>query len=129
MNSNLSISAAQPNFQAKVSKKFISYANNAFKRDIKNPTLKTNFDKKVAEFENFDYDDYIIKYVRKDIAGKRYHQLIAVRPSMDDYQGAILTSKDKFRKVIEKFTHINKHEFTTKMEQHRQKLFINYKPE
>jgi len=36
---------------------------------------------------------------------------------MDDSQGVVLTSKDKFRKAIEKFTHINKYEFTKKMEQ------------
>jgi hypothetical protein len=97
-----------------VSNKFIKEAHNTLDSQIRNHAMKINFDEKVTEFENFGYDDYFIKYVKKNIDGKRYHQLIAVKSGMDDSQGVVLTPKDKFRKAIEKFTHINKYEFTKK---------------
>ena len=91
--------------------------------------MKVNFDEKVVEFKNFGYEDYYIKHVKKDIDGKRYHQLIAVRSGMDDSEGTVLTVKDQFRKAIEKFTHINKYEFTKKMEQKQQTRFLPIRPE
>ena len=129
MNSNLSVNNIQPSFQAQVSKSFIEKAHNLFNYKHINKNLKVNFDEKVLEFENFGYDDYFIKYVKKDINGKRFHQLIAVRHDMSDADGTLLTSKDQFRKAIEKFTHINKYEFTQKMEQHKKRLFPYMKSE
>ncbi len=127
MQSNLSVNNIQPSFQAKVAKHFIDDAHKLFNyKHIKND-MKINFDEKVTEFANFGYDDYYIKYVKKDIDGKRFHQLIAVGPDMADTEGVVLTSKDQFRKVIEKFTHINKYEFTKKMENLKFKNF-NIKP-
>ena len=129
MQSSLTINHYQPNFQAKVSKHFIEDAHSLFNyKHIRNE-IKVGFDEKVTEFENFGYDDYFIKHVKKDINGKRYHQIIAVRPGMDDSEGTLLTCKDQFRKAIEKFTHINKYEFTKKMEQTMQRKFIKIRPE
>ena len=48
---------------------------------------------------------------------------------MPDSEGAVLTSKDQFRKAIEKFTHINKYEFTKKMEQFLDMRFPKIRPE
>ncbi len=129
MQSSLSVNNIQPNFQAQVSKNFIKNAHNMMDSQLKNKTLKTNFDKKVNEFAEYGYDEYFIKYVKEDIDGKRYHKLIAVRPGMDDSLGAVLTNKDKFRKIIEKFTHINKYEFTKKMEQNQKRLFPPIRPQ
>ena len=117
MNSNLSVNNIQPNFQAQISKNFIKNAHNTMDSQLKNKNMKINFDKKVKEFADYGYDEFFIKYVKEDIDGKRYHKLIAVKPGMEDSQGAVLTKKDKFRKKIKKFTHINKYEFTKKMEQ------------
>lgn len=129
MQSSLTINNFQPNFQAKVAKHFIDDAHKLFNyKHIRNE-MKVAFDEKVTEFENFGYDDYFIKYVKKDINGKRFYQLLAVRPGMDDSEGTLLTSKDQFRKMIEKFTHINKFEFTKKMEHNFHKRFPKLRPE
>ena len=128
MQSSLSINGVQPVFHAKVAKHFIDDAHNLFNYKHISKDMKVDFDEKVLEFENFGYDDYFIKYVKKDINGKRFHQLIAVRPGMSDSEGTLLTSKDQFRKLIEKFTHINKYEFTKKMEQNNKRLFPIIKP-
>jgi len=116
MQSTLSVNNIQPSFHAQVSKNFIKNAINTIDSQMRNKSLKINFDKKVKEFADFGYDDFFVKYVKENIDGVRYHKLIAVKPGMDDSQGTVLTKKDKFRKVIEKFTHINKYEFTKKME-------------
>lgn len=129
MQSNLSVNRIQPNFQAQVSKHFIDDANKLFNYKHIKKNMKADFDKKVTEFADYGYDDYYIKYVKKDIDGKRYHQLIAVRQGMPDSEGAVLTSKDQFRKAIEKFTHINKYEFTKKMEQFLDMRFPKIRPE
>jgi hypothetical protein len=125
MQSNLSINSVQPNFRATVSNRFIKEAQKTIDLKMKNSDIAERFEKKVADFKDYGYDDYYIKYIKKDINGKRFHQLVAVRPGMDDSEGAVLTSKDKFRKAIEKFTHITKYEFTKKMEQFNQKRFVN----
>lgn len=129
MQSNLSVNNIQPNFHAKVSKHFIDDAHKMFNCKHVKKDLQVGFDKKVTEFGNFGYDEYSVKYVKKDIDGKRYHQLIAVRKGMEDSEGALLTSKDRFRKVIEKFIHINKYEFNTKMVQNHQRRFPRIRPE
>ena len=115
MQSSLSVNNVQPNFQAKVSKHFIKDAHNVLGRQMNNQRMLVNFDEKVAEFEQFGYDDFFIKYIKEIIDGKVFHKLIAVKKEMKDSEGIILTSKDRFRKAIEKFTHINKFEFTQKM--------------
>ncbi len=124
MQSSLSINGVQPNFRATVSKHFIKDAQKMMDSRMKNSDIAERFEKKVADFKDYGYDDYYIKYIKKDINGKRFHQLIAVRPGMDDSEGAVLTSKDKFRKTIEKFTHITKYEFIKKMEQFNQRRFV-----
>ena len=117
MQSNMSVNNLSPNFQAKASKRFIDSAHKAFDREIKNPAMRSNFDEKAAEFENFGYDDYFIKYVKDVKDGKVQHKLVALTGNMKDSEGIVLTSKDRFRKAIEKFTHITKFEFTQKMKQ------------
>ena len=124
MQSSLSVNGVQPNFQATVSKHFIKEAQKTMDLKMKNSDIAERFEKKVADFKDYGYDEYYIKYIKKDIDGKRFHQLIAVRPGMDDSEGAVLTSKDQFRKAIEKFTHITKYEFTKKMESFNQKRFV-----
>ena len=128
MQSSLSVNNIQPSFQATVSKHFIDDAHKLMESKFRKPGIRVDFDEKVTEFLNYGYDDYFIKYVKKDINGKRFHQLIAVRSGMDDSEGAVLTSKDKFRKTVEKFTHINKHEFNMKMKQYLQRKFPMIKP-
>jgi hypothetical protein len=129
MQTSISVKNIQPNFRAKVAKSFIEDAHKLFKDKHTRKPMNVSFDEKVVEFENFGYDEYSIKYLKKDIDGKRYHKLIAVRSGMDDSEGTILTIKDQFRKVVEKFTHINKYEFTKKMEQNNQKKFFKIRPE
>ena len=129
MQSNLSISASQTNFKAQVSNKFIKTAHNFYQGIGKNKDKLRKFDEKVQLLREWGYDDYYIKYVKKDANGKRKHMLIAVKNGMEDWQGAVLTSKDMFRKVAEKFCYMNKCEFTTKMKEHHQKMFPLIKPE
>lgn len=120
MQTNLKINSIQPSFQAKVSKHFIDDAHKLFDYKLKNKAFRINFDEKVTEFDNYGYDDYYIKYIKRDGINGKEHLLIAVKKGMEYSEGVLLTCKDKFRKVIENFTHINKYEFTKKMEQHNQ---------
>jgi hypothetical protein len=102
-------------------------AKKSFRRN--NPSKIELFDKKVEMFKNWGYDDYCIKYIKRDSNSKREHILLAVKNGRQDADGFILTSKDKMRKMIEKFMYMNKMEFTNKMKQNEQKLFPKIKPD
>ncbi len=125
MQTNLSISQSQTNFKAQIEKNFINNAKKFYKGIGNNKAKLKQFEEKVNAFKDYGYDDYFIKYVKKDFNGEQRHMLIAVRNGMADTMGTVLTSKDKFRKVVEKFLHINKWEFTTKMEEKNKIRFAN----
>ena len=125
MQTNLSISQSQTNFKAQVSNGFIKHTKKFYTGIGNNKAKLKQFEQKVEAFKDYGYDDYFIKYVQKDFNGERRHMLIAVRNGMDDSMGTVLTTKDKFRKVVEKFLHINEWEFTKKMEEKNKILFAN----
>lgn len=117
MQSSLSINGVQPNFQAKVAKHFIDDAHKLFNYKHINKDLKVAFDEKVIEFENFGFNDYYIKYKKTKVNDANVHNIVAAKSGDYNSKEILLTSKDQFRKAIEKFTHISKYEFTQKMKQ------------
>lgn len=101
----------QPNFKATVSKDFIDAAKNYLK---KNPTKLEAFEKKVDTYKYYGTDDINIFYKKNIINGKANYALYAAKNGMKPEEYVVLTVKDFFRKVVEKFMHINKYEFDMK---------------
>lgn len=101
----------QPNFKASVSYRFINSAEKMLKQDRRYDIL-SNFRKKVDDFENYGFDDYKIFFKKVKDGDKVNFGLFAGNGENE----VLLSQKNKFRKIVEKFTHITKYEFTKKME-------------
>ncbi len=101
----------QPNFQANVSKNFIEASKNYLK---KNPLKLEAFEKKVDTYKYYGTDDMNIFHQRVMLNGKPHYALYAAKDGMKPEEYVVLTVKDAFRKIVEKFMHINKYEFNTK---------------
>lgn len=107
----------ETNFKAQLSQDFINAARHHY---AKSPSPKPfrRFLSKMAEFHNFpNSDDVKIIHDKVSVGGKLQHVLYAVKEGMKREEWVVLTTKDCFRKLVEKFTHINKYEFELKMEQ------------
>lgn len=113
MQTNLSINN-QPAFKAAVSENFIKAAHNYF-YGVEYNSVKTKlFDLKAAKVsKEFGYDDFVIKHKKVHKDGKIIHTLSADKDNLS----IPLTTKDKFRKIIEKFRRMTKYEFDIKMKQ------------
>ncbi len=115
MQTNLSVNN-QPAFRATVSDQFIKAAHNYFNGVEYNPKKTKLFDEKVSEvFNEFGYDEFKISYKKEKVDGKTMHCLYA---GNEEYK-VPLTQKDKLRKAIEKFMHMNKYELYIKIKQFR----------
>lgn len=103
----------QPNFQARVSQKFVKAADNYFKKygDLQK---KANFDNKVDEFIDFGTDKMVVQYKKLVKDNKTSHKLYVRDYDSEGQKAFLLTEKDNFRKVLEKFSHINDFEFNKK---------------
>lgn len=101
----------QTNFQANVSKNFVAAAKNYLE---KNPVKFDAFKKKVETYKYYGTDDINVFHSRKMLNGKEHYVLYAAKDGMKPEEYAVLTVKDAFRKVVEKFMHINKYEFDMK---------------
>lgn len=112
MQSNLSVNSLS--FGANVSRKFQDAAYYYYTRTSRTPNKLQDFAAKVNDFADFGYNNMTISYKKKSVDGKLQHILYASEPGYED-EAVILTKKDMFRKVLEKFMHINKHEFETKI--------------
>lgn len=102
------------NFKANVSERFINRATEFCKKSGKQD-LYTRFIQNVERFKNYGSDNVTVYYSKKNINGKDMHVLTAVDDSLIPAKRIILTSKDLFRKVIDKFSRINEYEFNVKM--------------
>ena len=116
MQTNFSVNN-QPAFKATVSDKFIKAAHNYFNGVEYNSQKTKLFDEKVSKvFNEFGYDEFKISYKKEKVDGKTMHCLYA---GNGEYK-VPLTQKDKLRKTIEKFLHMNKYELYIKIKQFRQ---------
>ena len=112
MLSSLSINNIQTNFKANVSKNFIKAAHNYYYGVEYNGLKVKFFDHQVRNFGKYGYDDFTIKHEKRHINGKIQHVLFAEK----DGTKIILTQKENFRKLLNKFMRLNKIEFNLKME-------------
>lgn len=103
----------QPNFQANVSDNFIKAAKNHLTK-VGNQAKIDAFVKKIDNFKNYGSDDIDVIHERIFRDGKQYYALYATKKGLPKEDNVLLTVKDQFRKVVEKFMHINKYEFETK---------------
>ncbi len=104
-------SDCKPSFQAKVSSKFTEAAKNYFQ---KNPVKLEAFEKKVDTYKYYGLSDVNVFHERVILNGKPHYALYAAKDGAKPEEYALLTVKDAFRKVIEKFMRINKYEFNLK---------------
>lgn len=113
MQVNLVQSNYQPDFRANVSDDFVKAAKNYLLKINNQPKLDY-FTKKVANFKNYGTDDMGVIHQKFYLDGKQHHALYVTKKGMKPEEYILLTVKDQFRKVVEKFLHINKYEFDIK---------------
>lgn len=101
----------QPNFKANVSKNFVEASKNYLR---KNPSKLEAFEKKVDTYKYYGTDDINVFHQRIMLNGKPQYALYAAKDGMMPEEYVLLTVKDVFRKIVEKFMHINKYEFNMK---------------
>ena len=103
-------------FQAKISPEFISAAKNYYTKTSNAAQSEAKINKfmhKVGEYEKFGSDDITI--IHKKIShNPQQHALYATKEGMKPEEYIVLTVKDQFRKVLEKFQRINQYEFDIK---------------
>ena len=105
------INSPQPNFNAKVSPRFIKsmqgYFNNGENR------LRNNYrlNQKIEEYASFGKDDYTIE-MRQKIGSLGYeYSLVAVRDGDESGKGVVLAIRTAYKKIVNKFMNMNKGEF------------------
>lgn len=104
-------------FGIKISDKFIKAADSLY-CDRPNPNQQAfNRIYRKAKYmqEHYGFDDYTVVLREEHKNNKLMTSLYAVRD--DNTKSVLLTMKDGLNKVMEKFTHINEYELTTKINQ------------
>lgn len=110
------INSYNPNFQANVSKGFVNSAN-VYYRKLNAGDKLEKFMKKVDAFKHYDTDDVNIVYDKVFLNGKAQHVLYSIKKGMKPGEYVVLSIKDQFRKLLEKFLYISEYEYTMKMSQ------------
>lgn len=116
MQTNIINHDTRTNFNAKISPEFISAAKNYYTKTNSYAQSSAKIDRfmhQVGKFEKFGSDDITITYAQMPLE-KKQHVLYAVKEGMQPGDYIVLAVKDQFRKLLEKFTHINKYEFDLK---------------
>ena len=100
-----------PNFTAKFDGHFLDAAD-AFYKKNNVPSKYKQFCSAVRRFAEVPNSDSItISYKKEFTKGQPVHSLYASEP---DKSPVILTKKDQFRKLLEKFSYMNEYEFKLK---------------
>jgi len=113
MQQNLSINPVNTSFRANLDGRFLDAADGYYKQ-LKSPVKYKQFCSAVrrfAEIPNTDNITITYKKIFKD--GKPSHALYAIEEGKES--PVVLTVKDHFRKLLEKFSYMNEYEFKTKM--------------
>lgn len=112
MQSNLSIRSHQPVFKANISSKFLDAADAYFKTNKTRGQYK-QFCCAVRRFSEIPNSDHItISYKKATKNDELFHELRAYISGQKD--PVVLTSKNQFRKLLEKFSYMNEYEFKIK---------------
>ncbi len=103
-------------FGIKISKELINGASNLYWATEYNQGKFNRFYRK-AKFmeERFGFNDYTIIPKTTYENGKKNSSLYAVKDGESIDDGVLLTMKDNFRKVLDKFIHINEFELAAKI--------------
>lgn len=112
MQSGMTIKAAQPAvaFKASFDDKFLNAAD-AYYKKLNSPAKYKQFCSAVRRFvEVPESDNITIRYTKGYANGKPSHMLYASNKGQD----ILLTAKDQFRKLLEKFSYMNEYEFKLK---------------
>lgn len=112
----LPISNVNTNFKANVSSDFRAAAENLLLHP-KNTGMASakkheSFMNAIKRFGKFGNPETLITLKKEFKDGKKMFSLYAEEPNKNP---VLLTTKDSFRKVVEKFTHINEYEFNIKV--------------
>lgn len=112
MQSSMTIKAAQPAvaFKASFDDKFLNAAD-AYYQKMNSPAKYKQFCSAVRRFAEVPNSDHItIRYNKGFANGKPSHMLYASENGKD----VLLTAKDQFRKLLDKFSYMNEYEFKLK---------------
>ena len=111
-----SVNNMNTNFKANVSKDFRAAAENLLlhpkNQGMASAKKHESFMHAIKRFGKFGNPETLITLKKEFKDGKKMFSLYAEEPGKDS---VLLTTKDNFRKVVEKFTHINEYEYNLKM--------------
>lgn len=111
----LPVNNVNTNFKANVSKDFRAAAENLLlhPKDQRMASAKkhNSFMHAIKRFGKFGNSETLITLKKEFKDGKKTFSLYAEENGKEPI---LLTSKDSFRKVVEKFTHINEYEYNLK---------------
>ena len=107
----------QTSFGIKISKDFIKAADSLYCDRPKPNQQAFNKIYRKAKYmeEHYGFDDYTVVLKEEHKNNKLMTSLYAVKD--DNSKRVLLTLQDGLNKVMEKFTHINEYELTTKINQ------------
>lgn len=107
----------QTTFGIKISPKFIKTADILYcdRRKPNQQAFNRIYRKARYMEENYGFDDYTIILKEEHKNNKLMTSLYAVKD--DNSKSVLLTMKDGLNKVMEKFSHINEYELSTKINQ------------
>lgn len=121
MNTNLNVNNNRPSFGIKVSENFQKAVRNYYNGVEYRPERAKQFKDIVNNVENnFGYDEFTLQYKKQSSKNGTLHTLVADNGIYE----VPITTKDQFRKVIEKFKRLTKGELYVKI-----KDFRNLHPE
>ena len=107
------ISSTQPNFQAKVSQRFINsmrgYINHGENR------LQNNYklNQKLEQYASFGHNDYTVEMHQKEASSWYEYFLIAVRDGETPDKGIVLAKRGSYRGIFKKFMTMRRCEFNS----------------
>ena len=109
------IQANNIGFSAKISDNFLSAAENYFYANSKIPEKKyKQFNSAIRRFEELPETDHITIDYKKNVKNNKFqHSIVGINEATKEE--VKLTSKDMFRKAVEKFSYMNEYEFLLKM--------------
>ena len=127
MQSNLSINSYRPSFGLKVSEAFKKAAHNYYNGVEYRPWRIKPFNKRVGVVENqYGYDEFEMYHEKAVVDGKELFRLLVKR---DDMEPVLISEKDVFRKLIDKFYRFTKGELYDKIKKAKAEQGITYNPQ
>ena len=104
------------NFRAKVSSEFQQAAKRYYDKQNRPEQYELDFQSKVDEYKLFGNQNMSVEYRTLTQHGQKMHALYITEPGQEP---VLLSKKDMFRKLVDKFMNVNEYEFNIKVEQAR----------